>query len=180
MRGAPKANSNPTEQAPSPPPPPELRRGRSQLVLRPHSSAPTLRRLERLKERTVWGDPALEKFPGVLWGFLAVSTPALWWREGCASSSLKPSQRDVGEVLEHLPCVSCTDPGLGKSRSSRWRLLSFCTMLDYCQLQQAVALEWVRGASFFQGLVLNPTGAAGLGSLGIPSSRTTWKREGSR
>lgn len=51
-------------------------------------------------------------------------------------------------------------------------------MLDYCQLQQAVALEWVRGASFFQGLVLNPTGAAGLGSLGIPSGRTTWKCEG--
>lgn len=46
-------------------------------------------------------------------------------------------------------------------------------MVRDCQPQEEVALERVEGMSRFQELVLNPMEAAGLGSLGVPSERST-------
>ena len=86
---------------------------------------------------------------------LAASTPALWWKRGCTSSSpTAKSERCGGTTWRVCSCLldkPVPDPGLEQSASFRLRLLSLHRMRDYCRLQQEVAPGWVKGVNFFQG-----------------------------
>lgn len=120
------------------------------------SSLPTLRRTEKLTERTGLGET-------LLWrnccGISLLPAPQLCGEERrCASSSATAKSEKRGELPgEFAWCLLCKpgpDPGLEESTSFRSWPLSLRRMMDYCHLQQEAAPEWVK--KIFRQLVLNP------------------------